>query len=294
MKSFTLGALAVMMTLSMSPVYAKAKRVNGFQKVGNSYYYYKKKKKVTGLQKISGQTYYFAKNGKMASGMQTIGKKVYYFKKDKNGKAPLQKGKIFYSVGNKKGNAAILETLVKSSYKNTNSREKNLKIAYDYLMKKMSYGGWSFEPSYKNGWYNNVADELVNDNNYQGKCWDYAAMTTLAAKAVGYNRNGYSVYAINGKQNLEQTDLTTHAYTIVHDNKANKDYILDGVFDDRGGHYNPQTAQYFMQEYVNVSDNFYRLARETNVPVDVNGHYVLPTENTDVNSFVYQELGRHK
>ncbi len=80
MKSFTLGALAVMMTLSMSPVYAKAKKVNGFQKVGNSYYYYKKKKKVTGLQKISGQTYYFAKNGKMASGMQTIGKKVYYFK----------------------------------------------------------------------------------------------------------------------------------------------------------------------------------------------------------------------
>lgn len=292
MKTLSIGVLSLVLALSCTPVHAKT--VNGFKKAGSSYYYYKKNKKVTGLQKIKGKTYYFNKNGKMASGLVTIGKKVYYFKKAKDGKAPLQAGKIFYSVGNKKGNDAISATLIKSAYKNTNSRQKNLKIAYDYIMKEMSYGGWSFEPSYKKGWYNNVAYELVHDNDYQGKCWDYAAMTTLAAKAVGYDRNGYTTYAINGKQNLEQTDLTTHAYTIIHNNKTNKDYILDGVFDDRGGQYNAKTAQYFMQEYVNVSGNYYRLARETGVSVDGNGAYVLPSENTDVNSFVYQELGRNK
>lgn len=291
-KKFAAAMMAGALVLSagtMSDV--SAKKLNGWVKAKGVWSYYVKGKKSTGLKKIKGQQYYFNKKGKMQTGLQTIGNKVYYFKKAKNGKAPLQKGKIFWSVGNKKGNTAISDALIKSGYNFSKSKTKNLKTVYDWLMKKMKYAGLSFQPNFnKNGWYNNVAYEVVKENDYGGKCWDYAAMTTLAAKAIGFNRDGYQTYAVNGTQNLNNTQFTLHAYTIIKD-PTGAEYILDGVFDDSQG-YNAASPRYYYERYVNVSGNYYKMEKETGVSVDTNGQYVLPTEKTDTNSFVYQEAGR--
>lgn len=281
--------MAASLVASAATVGVSAKK-SGWVKTKGTWSYYAKGKTAKGLKKIGGSQYYFNNKGKMQTGLVTIGNKVYYFKKAKNGKAPLLKGKIFYSVGNKKGNQAIGDAIVKSKYNFAKSKEKNLKTVYDWLLKKMHYEP-TIRPDFKkNGWYNDDAYEIVHED-YYGQCWDYAALTTLAAKATGYNRNGYKTYAIAGNQNRGKIKLTIHNYTVIHD-PAGNEYVLDGVFDDQNDKYNPSHPKFFMEKYVKVSGNYYRLEKETGVLTDDQGHFVLPTKNTDDNSFVYQETGR--
>jgi hypothetical protein len=68
--------------------YKSGKQVNGWQKIGSSWYYFSAKKMKSGWQKVSGKWYYLGSktDGKMKSGWQKVSGKWYYFGSAGDGK----------------------------------------------------------------------------------------------------------------------------------------------------------------------------------------------------------------
>ena len=235
-----------------------AAKKNGFVKKSGKWYYYKKGKKVSGLNRISGHYYYFSKSGVMQSGKKTIDGLTWYFKKAKDGKAAAladremkisgkkwyfsSTGKGFLSTGNKKGNQAVAKLIDGLKLKNSMNKKAKLQAAYQYILDHYEYMPADL-PNLKNkNWIYSKAMEMVTEE--VGKCYEYTAITALAAKALDYK---VTVYTGRYKMNASAKDYTEHSWVVV-DGKN----ILDSVRDDNNG---KKGMQYFCRTAAQILDS---------------------------------------
>lgn len=246
--------------VSKSAINKMAKKSkNGFKKFKGGWYYIKSKKVVKGLKKIKGKYYFFDKKGTMVSGAKKIKSKNYYFKKIKSGKtkgqAPaladqaLKKGSKAYfydskgvryefkynSTGNEKyGDAAVGKVLSAAKVKASADKQANLEKVYKYIVKKYGYIGRPRPKLKSKGWEFKCAYDMVMGMNsmgtqkagkYEGKCYNFAAITGLAAKALGFDGR---VHAGTCKKPVA-TDYTEHAWYLYSEDGKTK--ILDSMWE---------------------------------------------------------------
>ncbi|MCR5453032.1 MAG: hypothetical protein K6F00_10420 [Lachnospiraceae bacterium] len=207
----------------------------GFVKKSGKWYYYKNGKKVTGLNKISGKYYYFGSGGAMLGGEQTIDGFKYYFKTAKDGRSPAvtsriqklngkkyyfsAKGKGFISVGNKTGNKAVGMLMDEITSISSADAKKSLETVYEYIVANIRYVGVGAPDINKKGWQYDTAYETIEKK--RGMCYNYASLTGLAAKALGFSAKivaGKGSRIING----QRRDPSTHAWVLI-----NGKYVVD-------------------------------------------------------------------
>ena len=262
--SMVLMPLATMMSTDSASAVSKAavnkmakKSKNGFKKFKGKWYYIKGKKVVKGLKKISGKYYYFNKIGTMQTGAKKISGKNYYFKAvnsgKKKGQAPAlannvltKSGKTWFynskgvryeyrykSVGNAKGNIAA--GLVISGAKITNKQTKDVQLrkAYNYILNKCKYGmvpGLKLVPNYNSKtWKYEYALSMVQKK--KGRCFGYAGITYVSAKALGYNST--LTVGKTFETNTSTSDSVTlepHAWVTVKED--GKEFLLDTQLGD--------------------------------------------------------------
>ncbi len=235
-------------------VYAAKK---GFVKKSGKWYYYKNGRKVTGLNKISGKYYFFDKKGVMQSGKKTVSGFTYYFNKAKDGKAPAltdkskkisgktwyfsSLGRGFLSVGNKTGDEAVAllwDALGSKAFKNAKTDKDKLEVVYTYIDTSFKYLGRPSPDLSKNDWMYESALVLVKNGN--GKCFHFAALTGLAAGALGFDAK-----IITGKgQRKGAASASEHAWVLIDGT-----YVLDTNYD------NPVDGQvYFYKTYDEIKN----------------------------------------
>ena len=258
---------AVLTTQSADAASAKSikkmakKSKNGFKKYKGSWYYIKKHKVVKGLKKVSGKYYFFDKKGAMKSGAKKIKGKNYFFKKvtsgKKKGQAPAlakaaltKSGKAYFykanaqryefqykSTGNNKGDTAVGAVLSGADVKSVSGNEARLKKAYVYIVNKYSYNSrptpnlratdWTYKCAYDMAMGMNMMGKEATGN-YTGKCYNFAALTGLTAKALGY-----STAIVPGTcKKPGSSDYTEHAWAFL--NEGGSFYLLDSMWDYNG------------------------------------------------------------
>lgn len=237
------------------------KSKNGLKKYKGSWYYIKKHKVVKGLKKVKGKYYYFDKKGAMKHGSKKIKGKNYYFNKIKSGKkkgqapalakeALAKGGKAYFykanaqryelqykSTGNIKGDTAVGAVLSGANVKSVSGNEARLKKAYVFIVNKYSYNSRPTPNLKTNAWtYKCAYDMAMGMNmmgkeaagNYTGKCYNFAALTGLTAKALGYN----TVIIPGTCKRPGANAYTEHAWAII--NEGGKHFLLDSMWDHNG------------------------------------------------------------
>ena len=262
------------------------KSKNGFKKFKGKWYYIKSKKAVKGLKKISGKYYFFNKIGTMQTGAKKISGKNYYFKAVKSGKkkgqAPAltnnvltKSGKTWFynskgvryefaykNVGNEKGNIAVGRVLSEAKVKTEKTKEARLKKAYGYIVNKYSYmsrptpknfktAAWTYQCAYDMAMGMNRMGKQP-EGKYAGKCYNFAALTGLTAKALGYD----TTIVPGTCQRPDSDKATEHAWAEISEDEYV--FVLDTMWDNNGKRAGKGIYNFFKVQITKQSDgSFY-------------------------------------
>lgn len=246
----------------MGTINTKFSTKRGFVKEKGRWYLYRYGYAVKGLNKYKGKYYFFNGKGQNVAGLITVNKAQYKFVKDKTGKAPAVadkavkiRGKLYYfrkngkkydftfkDTGSSYGNTAVGRVVSKSKLKKSASAEKNLKVFYESLCSNYNYAITGVPNLSNSKWLGRFAYDFTRDGG--GKCYGWAAITGLGAKALGFDSK-----IICGKVEKISKDVKKgpfeHCFVVV--NKDDKEYIIDSQYEKRE---NPglQELKYFMKE----------------------------------------------
>lgn len=186
---------------------------NGKVKKGGYLYYYRNGRKVTnGTVKISGKNYYFS-----------------------------AKGRGFLSLKNKKGNKAMSKVIDNVRFKEGYTKRQKMNACYRYIV-KMTYMVEPAPDTAASGWYYAAAKKMADSK--AGKCYGFASLTAVAARAMGYGK--VQVHHGEVKSQQDKTWLE-HCWVTVNGK------VLDGSYDGsnwtRSGKPSSWTLRYFFKTY---------------------------------------------
>ena len=196
MKKITSIALTALLVACMAAGFAPEEHsyaaANGVVKKGGYMYYYKSGKKVTNANvKIKGTWYHFS-----------------------------AKGRGFRSLLNKKGNKAMSKVIDNVKFTSKLSKKGKMKRCYQYIV-KMSYLPTPEPDTSQSGWYYGEAKNMAY--NKGGKCYGFASLTAVAARAMGYG----NVKLHYGKARRKKSDkMTPHCWVTVGSK------VLDASYDN--------------------------------------------------------------
>lgn len=291
----------------------------GWKKIEGGWYYFNKKKPYKGLKKVGTKYYYFNKIGTMQTGLQKISKKNYYFMVQSDGKAPMYTGKAtikgqlyyfkkvsgkspavvsktakidgktyyftskgygFISTGNTKGNKAMEKVINNVTFKGNMTTDDKLEACYKYILKKVGYAS-KLKPEMTSTWYYTTAYNTISEG--KGKCYHYAAITGVVAKALGY-----STKVVVGQCTYRQKTYAEHSWVIVK--KDSKWYVVDAVYEDTPTGYSSGDLKFFMNPYEKLADGCYQMKTDASVDVDPEAEL---TEKADITNYCYKETKRY-
>lgn len=178
----------------------------------------------TGLIESDGYTYYYKNNHKVKNITKTVNGNNYYFS---------SKGRGFLSTGSSNGNKAVAYVFDHVSFSSSSSKKQKLKKVYDYIASRRCTPAGT--PDFSDGkWVGISAYNMVKYGD--AKCYNYAAITGLCARALGYNAT-----IVIGKANFSRGHMKSeHAWVIVGSR------VLDTCYDAVNG---KKGDQYYFRTY---------------------------------------------
>lgn len=210
--------------------FSKKKVKKGLQKVGSNYYFFNKSTGKmylkTGLKKVSTAYYYFKKSsGKAPAYRNTSWKdadnKVWFFKS--NGK---RYNYSYKDTGSTAGNTAAGAVLSAASIKDDDSTlDAKLLKAYKEIVKNYGYSFITPSAPKTVAELGKLAKSMTDSK--EGKCYNYAALTYVAFKALGaapvyYNGAFKSEDRVHAWVILKGEDDSSYIYDSNQDNVASK------------------------------------------------------------------------
>lgn len=179
----------------------------------------------SGLVTSEGYTYYYKNNSKVKNTSKTVNGKKYYFS---------SKGRGFLSTGSSNGNKAVADVLDHVSFSASSSRGQKLRKVYDYIIAKYKYTPAETPDLSASSWVGKSAYNMVKYGD--AKCYNYAALTGLCARALGYNAK-----IVTGKANRSRgRKKSEHAWVLIGDR------VLDTCYDAVNG---KSGDQYYYKTY---------------------------------------------
>lgn len=215
MRVFT-AFIAALLLFGMFGTFSFAAVKNGKVKKDGYLYYYRNGKKVTNdVVKISGKNYYFS-----------------------------SKGRGFLSLKNKKGNKAMSKVIDGVKFKSGYTRKQKARACYRYIV-KMSYLVEPAPDMSASGWVYASAKKMAD--NRGGKCYGFASLSAVAARAMGYD----SVVVHHGKvKSKSDKSWLEHCWVTVSGK------VIDGSYDSsywfRNGKPSSWTLKYFLKTYDDI------------------------------------------
>lgn len=220
MKRIACIVMAVLLLTCVAPAFTPGEHAHaaadGVVKKGGYMYYYKSGRKVTDANvKIKGVWYHFS-----------------------------AKGRGFRSLLNKKGNKAMSRVIDNVTFTSKLSRRGKMKRCYTYIV-KMSYLPTPEPDTSQSGWYYGEAKNMAYSKG--GKCYGFASLTAVAARAMGYS----TVKLHYGKARRKKSDkMTPHCWVTVGGK------VLDASYDNS---YRLRTGssklKFFFKTYDDIKKN---------------------------------------
>lgn len=141
------------------------------------------------------------------------------------------------------GDAAVQSVLDGAGITADDTADKDkLQKAYDYILKTYDYTPADDPDLSSDKWVDECASNMVKYGD--AKCYNWAALTGLVAKKLGFNAK---ILTGTAQRTEDAEEQTAHAWVLIDDK-----YVLDTCYDDVN---KKEGDQYFYQTYRDLLDN---------------------------------------